>query len=85
LGEDAQGRILFIFARSPFSMYELSRELVSANIGVVAAQHLEGGRQAQFYLRTDSEELELFGSYETLFRELGREGKEIRASPRHRP
>ncbi len=69
LGEDDAGRILFIFCGSPFSMHQLNRELLSAGLGLVAAQHLEGGPEAQLYLRVGGEEIELFGSYETSFRE----------------
>jgi hypothetical protein len=69
LGEDAEGRILFIFARSPFSMHDLNRELLAAGIGVVAAQHLEGGPEAQLYIRIGKEEIEMFGSFETDFEE----------------
>ena len=69
LGEDSAGRILFIFSRSPFSMHDFNRELLAANIGLVAAQHLEGGPEAQLYLRVGQVEMELFGSYETAFRE----------------
>jgi hypothetical protein len=47
LGEDDAGRILFLFSRSPFSMHDLNRELLAADIGLVAAQHLEGGPEAQ--------------------------------------
>ena len=68
LGEDTQGRILFIFSRSPFTMHDLNRELLSMGIGVVAVQHLEGGPEAQLYLHLGHEELEMFGSYETSFR-----------------
>jgi hypothetical protein len=69
LGEDRDGRILFIFSRSPFSMHDLNRELLSAGIGLVAAQHLEGGPEAQLYLHVGKVERELFGSYETSFQE----------------
>lgn len=69
LGEDAQGRILFIFSRSPFTMHDLNRELLSMGIDLVAAQHLEGGPEAQLYLHFGDQELEMFGSYETSFRE----------------
>src|SRR5215510_11210167 len=69
LGEDALGRILFVFSRSPLSMHDLNRELLSGGIGLVAAQHLEGGPEAQLYLHVDGTELELFGSFETSFRE----------------
>jgi len=69
LGEDATGRILFIFARSPFSMYELNEELLHARIGIVAAQYLEGGPEAQLYVHIGNSEMEMFGSYETAFEE----------------
>ena len=69
LAEDNKGRILFIFSRSPFSMHDLNRELLAAGIGLVAAQHLEGGPEAQLYVHAGKEEFEGFGSYETSFRE----------------
>jgi hypothetical protein len=67
LGEDAQGRILFIFCRSPYSMYDLNNVLLSLPIDLVCAQHLEGGMEAQLYFKTAAMELELTGSYENDF------------------
>jgi len=69
LGEDDAGRTLFIFSRSPFPMHDLNRELLAAGIGLVAAQHLEGGPEAQLYVHAGSFEMEMFGSYETSFKE----------------
>ena len=69
LGEDEAGRILFIYSRSPFSMHDLNEELLSAGIGLVAAQHLEGGPEAQLYVHVGTVEMELCGSYETSFKE----------------
>jgi hypothetical protein len=69
LGEDSSGRVLFLFSRAPFSMHDLNQELLSAGIGLVAAQHLEGGPEAQLYLRVGEMQLESFGSYETSFKE----------------
>lgn len=69
LGEDDAGRILFIFSRSPFSMHDLNRELLAAGIGLMAAQHLEGGPEAQLYVHAGGFEMEMFGSYETSFKE----------------
>ncbi|HEV2195506.1 MAG TPA: phosphodiester glycosidase family protein [Candidatus Acidoferrum sp.] len=69
LGEDDAGRILFIYSRSPFSMHDLNDELLSASIGLVAAQHLEGGPEAQLYVHVGNVEMELCGSYETSFKE----------------
>lgn len=69
LGEDDAGRILFIFSRSPFSMHDLNQELLAGGIGLVAAQHLEGGPEAQIYVHAGNFELEMFGSFETSFKE----------------
>jgi Phosphodiester glycosidase len=69
LGEDDHGRILFIFSRTPFSMHDLNQALLSAGIGLVAAQHLDGGPPAQFYLHVGKTEKELLGSYESAFQE----------------
>jgi hypothetical protein len=69
LGEDSSGRALFIFSRSPFTMHEFNRKLLSLEIGLVAAQHLEGGPEAQLYLGIGNVTHEMFGSYETSFRE----------------
>ncbi len=69
LGEDSSGHVLFIFSRSPFSMHDLNRELLSAGIGLVVAQHLEGGPEAQLYLHVGKIEQEMFGSFETSFKE----------------
>ena len=69
LGEDDAGRVLFIFSRTPFSMRDLNQEMLAAGIGIVAAQHLEAGPEAQLYVHAGSFKLEQFGSYETSFRE----------------
>lgn len=69
LGEDSAGRALFIFSRSPFSMHDLNQELLSAGIGLVAAQHLEGGPEAELYIHAGDVEMEMSGSYETNFNE----------------
>jgi len=67
LGEDESGRILFIFCRSPYSMHDLNNELLGLGIGLVAAQHLEGGPQAQLYIHTGEVKLEFNGSHGTSF------------------
>jgi hypothetical protein len=69
LGEDDAGRMLFLFSRAPFSMHDLNLELLAAGIGIVAAQHLEGGPEAQLYFQAGGVEKEMFGSYETSFQE----------------
>lgn len=69
VGEDSDGHALFIYSRSPFSMHDLNQELLAAGIGIVAAQHMEGGPEAQLYVHAGDTELEMFGSYETSFKE----------------
>ena len=69
LGEDESGRILFIFCRSPYTMHDLNNELLRLGIGLVAAQHLEGGQQAQIYIHVGETEYEISGSHGTSFRE----------------
>jgi len=69
LGEDSAGHILFLFCRSALSMHDFNDALLASGIGVVAAQHLEGGPEAQLYLHVGDVEHEWFGSYETSFRE----------------
>jgi hypothetical protein len=71
LAEDAAGRMLFLFSRQPFSMDELNRTLLAGDLGIVAAQHLEGGPEAQLFVGAGDVEVELFGSYETSFHEDG--------------
>ena len=67
LGEDESGRILFIFCRSPYTMHDFNNELLGLGIGLVAAQHLEGGPQAQLYLRIGELKLEITGSHSASF------------------
>lgn len=69
LGEDADGHLLFIFVRSPFSMHDLNDILLSLPIRLVCAQHLEGGPEAQLYVHHGGIEYDFVGSYETGFRE----------------
>jgi hypothetical protein len=52
-------------------MHDLKQELLGAGIGIVAAQHLEGGPEAELYFNAGGVERELFGSYEITFQEHG--------------
>lgn len=76
LGEDDAGRILFIFSPSPLAMRELNQALLAGGIGLVAAQHLEGGSEAQLYVHLGEVELELFGSHDASL-----EGEDAGAGP----
>ena len=67
LGEDSDGNILFIFSRTPFSMFDFNKILLSLPIDLVCAQHLEGGPEAQFCIDLPGCERERVGSFETGF------------------
>ncbi|HXI02545.1 MAG TPA: phosphodiester glycosidase family protein, partial [Candidatus Saccharimonadales bacterium] len=69
LAEDDRARVLFVHCRSPYSMHDFNEELLGLDIGIVAAQHLEGGPEAQLYVAAGETRIELVGSYETAFRE----------------
>lgn len=61
LAEDGAGRALFVFCRVPVSMHELNARLLELPLGVVAAQHLEGGGEAQLSVRVGEVRLDLVG------------------------
>ena len=67
IGIDFQGRILFIFSRSPYTMHDLIDMLLELPIGLKNAQYAEGGPEAQLYVRSGDTELEFCGSYEANF------------------
>jgi hypothetical protein len=69
LGQDSAGNVLFIFCRSPYTMYDFNELLLSLPLGLVAAQHLEGGPEAQMYFRHGDFGVSVNGSYETGFNE----------------
>lgn len=64
LAEDDRGRILFLFCRAPVTMHHLNRQILALGIGIVTAQHLEGGPEAQIYVRAGGVEIERFGIFE---------------------
>jgi uncharacterized protein YigE (DUF2233 family) len=70
-GMDRSGRMLFIFCRSPYTMFEFSQCLLELPLDLVAVQHLEGGGAAALAIRTPRLRQVLFGGYETT-----REGRE---------
>ncbi|MEZ4649431.1 MAG: phosphodiester glycosidase family protein [Candidatus Eisenbacteria bacterium] len=64
LGEDAEGRCLFLYCSTPLSMYDLNEALLSAGIGLVAAQHLDGGPPSQLFVHIGDTEVEFVGGAE---------------------
>jgi hypothetical protein len=69
LAEDGRGRALLIASRVAYCMHELNELLLSLPLDIVCAQHLEGGPEAQMYLRHGDLVFEMVGSYESGFHE----------------
>jgi len=46
-------------------MYDFNQALLSLGIGIVAAQHLEGGPEAKLCLKIGDVRVEMFGTYES--------------------
>ncbi|MDI9570465.1 MAG: phosphodiester glycosidase family protein [Pseudomonadota bacterium] len=64
LGQDEAGNLLFIFSKSPMSMHDLGNILLKLPLGIVCAQHLEGGALASLYLRHRGVEIREAGASE---------------------
>jgi len=69
VGTDLQGRVLFIHVRSPYSVHDLIDMLLALPIELRNAMYVEGGPEAQLYVKSGDVELELVGSFETGFYE----------------
>lgn len=69
IGEDKEGNILLIHARSPWSTHDFVDMLLGFELGLVNLQYAEGGPEAQLYVNAGGRELEWVGSYETGFYE----------------
>ncbi|MBP7707195.1 MAG: phosphodiester glycosidase family protein [Candidatus Aminicenantes bacterium] len=64
---DGDGRILFLFSRSPFPMGEFNRIVLGLRLGIVRAMHVEGGPEASLSIHGGGVDLDLCGSFETGF------------------
>jgi hypothetical protein len=71
LGEDREGRALLIFCPAPLPLDRLITALLELPIGLTAAQHLEGGSQAQLFVAAGGERVELVGGHEGVFASSG--------------
>jgi len=69
LGQDKDGNVLFIFSRTPHTMFDFNNIVINLPIDIVNAQHLEGGPEASLYFSYKNIKIELWGSYETNFNE----------------
>lgn len=67
LAWDSSGRLLFLFSRTPHSMWELNQLLLALPLGIVHAMHMEGGPEASLSVHAGGVDLDLSGSFETGF------------------
>lgn len=65
VGMDREGRILFLFCRSPLAMRDFNEVIKSLGLGVTRIMHVEGGPVASLSIRAPGFTLDLAGSYET--------------------
>ncbi len=65
---DADGHLLFLYLRAPYSMHDFNALLLKLPLNVSQAMHVEGGPEASLSIHTATVNLDLCGSYETGFR-----------------
>jgi uncharacterized protein YigE (DUF2233 family) len=69
LALDADGNVLFIHVRSPYTMHQLVDDLVASPLKIKKAMYLEGGPEASLVLDVTGHRVDRFGSFETGFNE----------------
>jgi hypothetical protein len=62
LGVDGAGRVLLVHARTAWPVHELVDALLALPIDLQRAMYLEGGPEAQLYVKAGGRELELSGA-----------------------
>jgi hypothetical protein len=63
VGMDGAGRLLFIHMRAPLSTHDFAEALLALPIGLRETMYVEGGPQAQLYVRGGGREIEAVGSH----------------------
>ncbi|HEY6006218.1 MAG TPA: phosphodiester glycosidase family protein [Anaeromyxobacter sp.] len=64
IGLDSKGRVLFIHARSPWTVHDLVKALLALPIDIARAMYVEGGPEAQLFARSGAKEIERVGGFE---------------------
>lgn len=67
VGTDGAGRVLFIHSRSPYSAHDFIDVLLGLPLGLRRALYVEGGPEAQLFVRGGGREYEFVGVYENTF------------------
>ena len=65
IGMDKDNHVLFILSRSPFSTHDLIHILLSLPIHIKSAMYVEGGPEANLYIRVRDKEMTFVGTCET--------------------
>ena len=71
IASDESGKVLFLTARSPYSVHDFIEIIQSLPISIKNAMYLEGGPQASLFVSSGDFRLEKYGSIETGFDEAG--------------
>jgi uncharacterized protein YigE (DUF2233 family) len=61
MATDRRGRVLFLISTSPYSTFEFSLIIRRLRLGIRRAMYLEGGRDAQLYVKAGGVEREIVG------------------------
>ena len=67
IATDRNGRLLFIFSRTPYSMRDFNQMLLALPLDITGAMHVEGGPEASLSIHAGGVDLDLCGSFETGF------------------
>lgn len=63
IAADKQGRLLFIHVRALYTTHDLINNLLLLPLDIRTAMYVEGGPQAQLYIRTPTKEYTFLGRY----------------------
>ncbi len=64
VGMDSQGRILFLFCRTPYPMKEFNELVKSLQLGVIRMMHVEGGSEASLSVNAGGFTRDLAGTFD---------------------
>ncbi len=64
IGVDKQGRVLFIFSRTPHTMKDLTEVLLALPLDLDTAMHAEGGPEASLSIHAGGVNIDLNGRYD---------------------
>lgn len=72
IGVDKDGRILFIHTEAAFVTHDLINTLMELPLDITQAMYVEGGPQAQLYIKSGDQTLEFVGQMSSLFQQSGK-------------